>query len=90
MLYVVTALVHYIPYSTCRSVLTNTYPTAGMSLITNVVILEHDSEKTPPSHQEVIETGQMRAIDMHRLVKGVIEKLAQASAKQSHETNGKD
>ena len=66
------------------------YTTAGMSLITNVVILEHDSEKTPPSHQEVIETGQMRAIDMHRLVKAVIEKLAEASAKQSHKTNGKN
>ena len=52
---------------------------AGMSLITHVVILEHDSNKVPPSHQEVIETGQMKALDMHRLVKGVIEKLAEAS-----------
>ena len=43
-----------------------------MSLITNCVILEHDSDKVPPSHQEVIESGQMRALDMHRLVKGVI------------------
>jgi purine-nucleoside phosphorylase len=66
------------------------YPTAGMSLITNVVILEHDSDKVPPSHQEVIETGQMRALDMHRLVKGVIEKLAEATAEQSHHTNNKD
>ena len=63
---------------------------AGMSLITNCVILEHDSDKVPPSHQEVIETGQMRALDMHRLVKGVIEKLAEVSAKQSHQTNDKD
>ena len=44
-----------------------------MSPITNVVVLEHDSDKVPPSHQEVIETGQietgqMRALDMHRLV----------------------
>ena len=62
----------------------------GISLITNVVILEHDSDKVPPSHQEVIETGQMRSLDMHRLVKGVIEKLAEASAKQSHQTNNKD
>ena len=53
-----------------------------MSLITNVVILEHDSDKVPPSHQEVIE---MRSLDMHGLVKGVIEKLAEASAKQSHQ-----
>ena len=65
------------------------YITAGMSLITNVVILEHDSEKTPPSHQEVMETGRMRAIDMHRLVKTVIEKLSESSAKQSHKVNGK-
>ena len=63
---------------------------AGMSLITNCVILEHDSDKVPPSHQEVIESGKMRALDMHRLVKGVIEKLAEVSAKQSHQTNDKD
>ena len=69
---------------------TTSHAAVGMSLITNVVILEHDSEKTPPSHQEVIETGQMRAIDMHRLVKAVIEKVADASAGQSHKTNGKD
>ena len=66
------------------------HTTAGMSLITNCVILEHDSEKTPPSHQEVIESGRMRAIDMHRLVKAVIKKIAEASARQSHDTNGKD
>ena len=66
------------------------YTTTGISLITNVVILEHDSDKVPPSHQEVIETGKMRAVDMHRLVKAIIEKLAQASAKQSHKTNVKD
>lgn len=55
-----------------------------MSLITKVVILEHDSEKTLPSHQEMIVIGQMRVIDMYRLVKAVIEKVAEASAKQSH------
>ena len=63
-------------------------PHVGISLITNVVILEHDSEKTPPTHQEVMETGMMRAADMHRLVKTVIEKLAQDSANQSLLMNG--
>ena len=66
------------------------YPTAGISLITNVVILEHDSDKVPPSHQEVMEAGQRRAVDMHRLVKAIIEKLAKASEKQSNATKDTD
>ena len=45
--------------------------------VTNIVILEHDSEKVPPNHKEVMETAHMRAADMRKLVKCVIEKLAQ-------------
>ena len=48
----------------------------GMSLITNKVILEHDSKKVPPNHKEVMETADMRAKDMQKLVKRVIEKLS--------------
>ena len=50
--------------------------TAGMSLITNMVILEHDSDEVPPNHKEVMETADMRAKDMQKLVKRVIEKLS--------------
>ena len=53
---------------------------AGMSLITNIVILEHDSEKVPPNHKEVMETAHMRAADMRKLVKCVIEKLSQTES----------
>ena len=53
---------------------------AGMSLITNIVIPEHDSEEVPPNHKEVMETAHMRAADMRKLVKCVIEKLSQAES----------
>ena len=36
---------------------------AGMSLINNIVILEHDSEKVPPNHKEVLEAAHMRPAD---------------------------
>ena len=49
---------------------------AGMSLITNMVILEHDSDKEPPNHKEVMDTADQRARDMRKLVKCVIEKLS--------------
>ena len=47
-----------------------------MSLITNMVILEHDSDEVPPNHKEVMETADKRAKDMQKLVKRVIEKLS--------------
>ena len=30
----------------------------GLSLVTNMVIMEHDSDTPPPTHQEVMETGR--------------------------------
>ena len=47
----------------------------GISLITNVVIMDHDSDHTPPSHQEVMETSQRRAEDVQKLVKYAIGRM---------------
>ncbi len=48
---------------------------AGISLVTNMVILDHDSDQEPPNHAEVMETADKRAKDMQTLVKSVIGKL---------------
>ena len=47
-------------------------------MITNMVILEHDSDKPQPNHKEVMESANMRAKDMRNLVKYVIEKMPSA------------
>ena len=44
-------------------------------MITNIVILEHGSQ---PNHKEVMESANMRAKDMQKLVKYVIEKMPSA------------
>eukprot|EP00924_Labyrinthula_sp_SR-Ha-C_P013967 maker-scaffold_5-snap-gene-19.4-mRNA-1 protein AED:0.01 eAED:0.01 QI:415/1/1/1/1/1/2/340/334 len=49
----------------------------GFSLITNKVILPGDITGTPASHEEVLETGEMRKVDVQNLVKGVLKKLGQ-------------
>ncbi len=48
---------------------------AGISLVTNMVILDHESDEEPPNHAEVMETADKRAKDMQTLVKSVIGKL---------------
>ena len=48
----------------------------GFSMVTNVVILEQDSDKIPPSHQEVMDTANARAKDLQLLVKTIVGKLA--------------
>ena len=55
----------------------------GISLITNMSIMEHDSTKPGPSHQEVMETADMRAKDMQRLVKSVVDKYCNGLASSS-------
>ena len=50
-------------------------PSPGLSLITNMAIVEHDSDKEPPTHSEVMETGKIRALDMQKLVKNFVYKL---------------
>ncbi len=47
----------------------------GFSLITNEVICEIDSNKTPPTHQEVMETADQRGKDMQLLVAALAKKL---------------
>ena len=46
----------------------------GMSLITNMVITEYDSEVTA-NHEEVLETGRKRSKDLQALVATMIEKM---------------
>ena len=40
-----------------------------------MVIVEHDSDKEPPTHSEVMDTGRKRALDMQKLVKKFAYKL---------------
>ncbi|XP_013777224.1 purine nucleoside phosphorylase-like isoform X2 [Limulus polyphemus] len=47
----------------------------GMSLITNICVMEHDSEKPLANHEEVMETGNRRRKDLEKLVTGIIMKL---------------
>ncbi|XP_041378684.1 purine nucleoside phosphorylase-like [Gigantopelta aegis] len=47
----------------------------GISLITNMVITENDSDKTPPDHKEVMETATMRAKNLQLLVKTIAGRL---------------
>ncbi|KAH9503468.1 hypothetical protein Btru_068009 [Bulinus truncatus] len=46
----------------------------GMSLITNMVIDQYDSEATA-NHEEVLETGEMRSKDLQKLVAAIVKKL---------------
>ena len=46
----------------------------GMSLITNIVVSEYDSEATA-NHEEVLETGEKRSKDLQRLVAGLVEQM---------------
>lgn len=48
----------------------------GLSLITNEVILDPESSQEPPSHKEVMEMADKRAIQMQSLVKSVVGKLS--------------
>ena len=47
----------------------------GLSLITNEVILDYDTDKEPPCHQEVMETAEKRGKDLQRLVKELVGKI---------------
>lgn len=46
----------------------------GFSLITNMVIMEHDTVREEPNHKEVMETANQRAKDMQKLVKAIVGK----------------
>lgn len=47
----------------------------GLSLVTNAVIMDHESEVPEPTHQEVMETANKRAKDMETLVKEFLRSL---------------
>ncbi|GFO46751.1 purine nucleoside phosphorylase [Plakobranchus ocellatus] len=47
----------------------------GMSLITNMVVLEYDSD-VKANHQEVLETGEKRGKDVQQLIAALVEKLS--------------
>ncbi|CAL1547839.1 unnamed protein product [Lymnaea stagnalis] len=46
----------------------------GMSLITNMVIMEYDVENTA-NHEEVLETGERRSKDLQKLVTAIVQEL---------------
>jgi purine-nucleoside phosphorylase len=48
----------------------------GLSLVTNKVILDNDTEAIPPTHEEVMETGRKRAEEMQKLVRTTLYKLS--------------
>ncbi|XP_065913782.1 purine nucleoside phosphorylase-like [Dysidea avara] len=47
----------------------------GLSLITNMVVMDIDTEDVEPNHEEVLETSKRRAQDMQQIVKKVITKM---------------
>jgi purine-nucleoside phosphorylase len=48
----------------------------GLSLVTNMVVMENDSDMTPPTHEEVMEAGRKRTEAVQRLVKTVLQKMS--------------
>ena len=62
---------------------------SGLSLITNLVIQEHDSLHPPPTHEEVVGTSTMRGKDMQQLVKAVVGKLYSWSKEKYRIINNK-
>ena len=48
---------------------------SGLSLITNMVVMDIDTEDVEPNHEEVLETSKRRAQDMQQIVKKVITKM---------------
>ena len=50
--------------------------TVGVSLVTNMVIMENDNDLADaPTHEEVMETGRNRSKDLQQLVARVVEKM---------------
>jgi len=51
----------------------------GFSLITNMVVMDIDTDAVEPNHEEVLETSKRRALDMQKLVKAVVSKMTLTS-----------
>ena len=47
----------------------------GISLITNVAVMDYDENGTAANHMEVLETGKKRSADMQNLVSTVVGKI---------------
>lgn len=46
----------------------------ALSLITNMVVTDYDS-KNKANHEEVLETGRLRAEQMEKLVSNLVERM---------------
>ena len=46
----------------------------GMSLVTNVVVQEYDSE-AKANHEEVLETGAMRSKDLQKMIGAIVGEI---------------
>ena len=47
----------------------------GLSLITNIAVLEYGDDVVLANHQEVLDTGKARSPDMQKLVSTIIAKM---------------
>lgn len=47
----------------------------GISLITNVAVIDYGDNVTPANHQEVLDIGKKRSNDMQKLVSTVVGKI---------------
>lgn len=48
---------------------------AGLSLVTNMVIKTYSSPIAPPTHSEVVEAGRAREKDVQQLVSAIVRGL---------------
>ncbi|XP_013408736.1 purine nucleoside phosphorylase [Lingula anatina] len=63
--------------STCPEVVTARHcgmRVFGMSLITNVCVMDYEDDRVP-NHEEVLETGKMRAGDMELLIRRLVSEM---------------
>ena len=51
----------------------------GFSLITNVAVMDIDTDAKGPTHEEVLKTTESRAKEMQKLVKAVVSKITLTS-----------
>ena len=47
----------------------------GLSLITNIAVLGYGDDVTPANHEEVLEAGRKRSVDMKTLVSTIVGKI---------------
>lgn len=47
----------------------------GFSLITNIAVLGYDDDAQEANHEEVLEAGRKRSVDMQKLVSTILHKM---------------